>query len=120
MAKVSTKGREFFDNVSSYIACTMRGGNADRAAAAGKQAQPQQNSLQPNNINMKNLAQATSLAFFVSLLGPRAAEAQALKWKYATGSEVRSSPALGPDGTVYFGSYDSNIYAISVTPRRVA
>ena len=71
---------------------------------------------------MTLLLQAMALAsvFGVLLLGPRAAEAQALKWKYATGSTVQSSPALGPDGTVYFGSNDSNIYAISVTPRRVA
>ena len=53
--------------------------------------------------------------FAVLLLGPLAAQAQALKWKYATGGAVVSPPALGPDGTVYVGSNDNIIYAINVT-----
>jgi outer membrane protein assembly factor BamB len=35
------------------------------------------------------------------------------KWKYQTGAEVRSSPAIGSDGTVYIGSRDSHLYAIN-------
>jgi outer membrane protein assembly factor BamB len=27
-----------------------------------------------------------------------------LKWKYATGQSIGSSPSLGPDGSVYFGN----------------
>jgi len=30
-----------------------------------------------------------------------------LKWKYETGGYVKSSPAIGPEGTVYVGSYDN-------------
>ena len=36
-----------------------------------------------------------------------------LIWKYTTGSWVASSPAIGSDGTVYFGSYDNNFYALN-------
>ena len=36
----------------------------------------------------------------------------ALKWKYAMGDSVGSSPAIGSDGTVYVGSFDNNLYAI--------
>ena len=36
-----------------------------------------------------------------------------LKWTFGTGDGVESSPAIGPDGTVYFGSYDSCLYAVS-------
>lgn len=36
-----------------------------------------------------------------------------LKWSYATGSYVNSSPAIGADGTVYVGSDDHNLYAIN-------
>ena len=36
-----------------------------------------------------------------------------LKWKYATGEVVRSSPAVGADGTVYVGSDDKNLYALN-------
>jgi outer membrane protein assembly factor BamB len=36
------------------------------------------------------------------------------KWTFATGNWVRqSSPAVGPDGTIYVGSYDENLYAIT-------
>ena len=34
-----------------------------------------------------------------------------LKWHYSS-SKVRSSPAIGPDGTVYFGADDDNFYAV--------
>ena len=34
-------------------------------------------------------------------------------WSYATGGAVDSSPAVGSDGTVYVGSEDANLYAVS-------
>jgi hypothetical protein len=34
-----------------------------------------------------------------------------LKWSFATGSWVESSPAIGADGTVYVGSADGKLYA---------
>ena len=36
-----------------------------------------------------------------------------LKWHYDIGSEVGSSPAIGADGTVYFGAEDKNLYALN-------
>ena len=36
-----------------------------------------------------------------------------LKWSYTTGDTVKSSPAIGSDGTIYVGSYDENLYAIN-------
>ena len=35
-----------------------------------------------------------------------------LKWEFYTEGEMYSSPAIGEDGTIYFGSYDGNLYAI--------
>jgi outer membrane protein assembly factor BamB len=35
-----------------------------------------------------------------------------LKWKYNTGDHIYSSPAIGEDGTIYFGCEDYNIYAL--------
>jgi len=35
-----------------------------------------------------------------------------LKWLYVVGDGVESSPGIGPDGTIYFGSYDSCVYAL--------
>ena len=35
-----------------------------------------------------------------------------LKWKFPMGDGAESSPAIGPDGTVYVGSFDGNLYAI--------
>jgi outer membrane protein assembly factor BamB len=34
------------------------------------------------------------------------------RWRFTTGASVSSSPAIGPDGTIYFGSGDKNLYAI--------
>ena len=36
----------------------------------------------------------------------------ALKWEYSTGDTVTSTPAVGNDGIVYFGSRDGKIYAL--------
>jgi outer membrane protein assembly factor BamB len=33
-------------------------------------------------------------------------------WEFETGGPVNSSPAIGSDGTVYFGSGDKKLYAI--------
>jgi len=41
-----------------------------------------------------------------------AREPGSLKWKYETGDDVSSSPAIAPDGTVYFGSEDGYLYAL--------
>jgi outer membrane protein assembly factor BamB len=35
------------------------------------------------------------------------------KWAFATKNGVESSPAIGADGTIYFGSYDSCLYAVT-------
>ena len=35
-----------------------------------------------------------------------------LKWKFETGYNVSSSPAIGSDGTVYVGSDDNSVYAL--------
>ena len=34
-------------------------------------------------------------------------------WEFKTGDWVRSSPAIGSDGTVYVGSMDKKLYAIN-------
>ena len=34
-------------------------------------------------------------------------------WEFETGGVVRSSPAIGSDGTVYVGSMDKKLYAIN-------
>ncbi len=36
-----------------------------------------------------------------------------LKWYYGTDAPISSSPAIGSDGTIYFGSYDKSLYAIN-------
>ncbi len=38
-----------------------------------------------------------------------------LVWSYATGDIVRSSPAIHPNGNIYIGSYDNNLYGFSPT-----
>ena len=36
-----------------------------------------------------------------------------IKWSYTTGSTIFVSPAIGSDGTIYFGSNDKNLYALN-------
>ncbi len=36
-----------------------------------------------------------------------------MKWTFETSNSVDSSPAIGPDGTIYVGSDDHNLYAIN-------
>ncbi len=36
-----------------------------------------------------------------------------LRWTYMAGDFISSSPALGPDGTIDFGSWDHNLYALN-------
>jgi outer membrane protein assembly factor BamB len=35
------------------------------------------------------------------------------KWRFTTGDYIVSSPSIGSDGTIYFGSYDDKLYAIN-------
>ena len=35
------------------------------------------------------------------------------KWNFKTGHDIRSSPAIGSDGTIYMGSQDTKLYAIN-------
>jgi outer membrane protein assembly factor BamB len=37
------------------------------------------------------------------------------KWEFLTGDAIHSSPALGKDGTIYFGGLDRKLYAINPT-----
>ena len=36
-----------------------------------------------------------------------------LKWTFTTGDDIKSSPSIGPDGTIYVGSTDNKLYAIN-------
>jgi outer membrane protein assembly factor BamB len=38
--------------------------------------------------------------------------AGALRWQFTTRNHVESSPSIGSDGTIYFGSDDGNVYAV--------
>jgi hypothetical protein len=50
----------------------------------------------------------------------RKARAKHLLWEFETGSGVDSSPAIGSDGTVYFGSGDGKIYALQTSSKGLA
>ena len=36
-----------------------------------------------------------------------------LDWAFRTGDEIQNQAAIGPDGTIYFGSMDNNLYALN-------
>jgi outer membrane protein assembly factor BamB len=41
-----------------------------------------------------------------------------LKWKFETGSQIESSPAIAEDGTIYMGFWDDYLYAIGSKIRK--
>ncbi len=41
-------------------------------------------------------------------------------WEFKTEGFVKSSPAIGPDGTVYVGSIDKKLYAIKTDSKGLA
>ena len=41
-------------------------------------------------------------------------------WEFEKGDFVKSSPAIGPDGTVYVGSHDEKLYAIKTDSKGLA
>jgi hypothetical protein len=72
------------------------------------------NRTEPMNHNkpMKMLL-TMCLAPVVAPLCPlNAAQPGQKLWEFQTGSAVRSSPAIGADGTVYVGSNDGKVYAL--------
>lgn len=40
------------------------------------------------------------------------AQTSALKWSYLADDDILTCPAIGADGTIYFGSRDKNLYAL--------
>ena len=36
-----------------------------------------------------------------------------IAWTYVTGDNIDSSPSIGSDGTIYFGSWDNRFYALT-------
>lgn len=36
-----------------------------------------------------------------------------LKWKFDAGDGIETSPAIGPDGTIYFGAFKNNFFALN-------
>jgi outer membrane protein assembly factor BamB len=56
------------------------------------------------------------IIFILSILKSSLALAQTpgtLKWEFLAGGSIRSSPAIGADGTIYVGSRDGKLYAIN-------
>ena len=60
----------------------------------------------------KSEATRGSYDFWTVMLGATGTMG-AKKWEFAAGSPISSSPAIGSDGTVYFGSYDNKVYALN-------
>ncbi|SVC01373.1 uncharacterized protein METZ01_LOCUS254227, partial [marine metagenome] len=52
------------------------------------------------------------MALCLSLMGAEKKAGTKL-WEFETGGYVFSSPAIGSDGTVYVGSDDKKLYALS-------
>ena len=40
-------------------------------------------------------------------------QTNATKWNYTVNGSISSSPVIGSDGTIYFGSWDSHLYALN-------
>ncbi|MGB7970105.1 MAG: PQQ-binding-like beta-propeller repeat protein, partial [Methanobacterium sp.] len=81
-------------------------------------ADPANNTTTLNTTNTTGLANSTMPKFGVNLnntgqsnyTGP---QTNNLKWNYTVGDEVRGPVTIGSDGTIYFGSFDHNFYAMN-------
>jgi outer membrane protein assembly factor BamB len=51
--------------------------------------------------------------FIFTIIGEVKAANGDLAWSYSTSDIVTSSPSIGPDGTVYVGSWDTYLYALN-------
>lgn len=58
-------------------------------------------------------------ALFVFSLTALAQQPGTKRWTFTTGGKVTSSPAIGDDGTVYVGSQDKKLYAVSPSGSKV-
>src|SRR5205085_8725966 len=63
-------------------------------------------------------ARATLLAGLLALLWIASPQAwsQTIKWSFTANHEANGSPAIGVDGTIYFGSTDGRLYAVQADP----
>ena len=60
------------------------------------------------------------LALCLPLTGADKKKPGTVLWEFETGGDVRSSPAIGSDGTVYVGSDDKKLYAIKTASKGLA
>ena len=60
------------------------------------------------------------LALCLPLAGADKKKPGTVLWEFETGGWVRSSPAIGSDGTVYVGSGDKKLYAIKTDSKGLA
>jgi len=51
--------------------------------------------------------------FFVTAADVFAQAPGTILWEFETAGEIRSSPAIAEDGSIYFGSRDGNLYAVT-------
>ena len=63
---------------------------------------------------MKVNAKIITVGILLATLSSGFCQAPGTKlWEVATGGSIYSAPAIGPDGTIYFGSDDAKLYAIN-------
>ncbi len=63
--------------------------------------------------NLSGLCLAVLSVAIVLGASPASADPGDTSWRYLTGGEIISSPAIGADGTIYMGSYDHLLYAVN-------
>jgi len=63
--------------------------------------------------NLSGLCLAVLLLAVTLGSSPASAAPGDTSWRYLTGGEIISSPAIGADGTIYMGSYDHLLYAVN-------
>jgi len=60
------------------------------------------------------------LALCLPLAGADKKKPGTVLWEFETGGGVGSSPAIGPDGTLYVGSDDKKLYAFKTDSKGLA
>ena len=105
---------------SNAVACTLDPGDGTPTITisdCANDATPHHTYATPGTytatLGLKGANLSTTAHVTVVDSRPTNAKAGTLIWKYQTGSFTSSTPALAPDGTIYFGSADRHIYALN-------
>jgi outer membrane protein assembly factor BamB len=114
-------GTKFEESLQISISCDTENATI-RYTIDGTDPNPENGFIYTEPITITKTTQLKAMAYKYAMIDTPIVTADytkvicgLCKWSYLTSGPIDSSPALGPDGTIYVGSSDRKLYAISQT-----